>query len=232
VLVRNRSVPDIRDANHVAHVTAATTDEIDRLLARVEQEFAGIPHRMFNLDPDTPPPLEARLVLDGYERRDQLIMVLDGMLVGVPRSYDLEPIVDERGWAAYDALKQLDWMNLRQRLGLAPAGEVGRRIAQTNRWKSPPVHYWLAYLDGEPRGFCSAWEGLEGVGQVEDVFVHPDARHRGMATALIHACVRDCRQRGADAVIIVPDATDTPKQMYAALGFRPIALKREYWRAV
>src|SRR5215831_13398581 len=98
VLVRNRSVPDIRDANHMAHVTAATTDEIDRLLARVKQEFAGIPHRMFNLDPDTPPPLEARLVLDGYERRDQLIMVLDGMLVGVPRSYDLEPIVDERGW--------------------------------------------------------------------------------------------------------------------------------------
>ena len=36
--VRNRTYPLIYDANHVAAVSAATPDEIDRLLARVERE--------------------------------------------------------------------------------------------------------------------------------------------------------------------------------------------------
>lgn len=53
--IRNRTVSDIRDANHVAHVTASTPQEIDRLLARVEREFAGFPYRRFHLDFTTPP---------------------------------------------------------------------------------------------------------------------------------------------------------------------------------
>ena len=28
------------------------------------------------------------------------------------------------------------------------------------------------------------------------------------------------------------DVADTPKQMYEALGFRPVAVRREYWKAV
>lgn len=40
--VRNRSIPDVRDSNHVAHVTASTPEEIDRLLARAEREFADL----------------------------------------------------------------------------------------------------------------------------------------------------------------------------------------------
>ena len=66
--VRNREIPDIWDANHVAHVTAATTEEIDRLLARVEREFEGCNHRQFRVEFTTPPALEARLTLEGYER--------------------------------------------------------------------------------------------------------------------------------------------------------------------
>ena len=51
-------------------------------------------------------------------------------------------------------------------------------------------------------------------------------RHRGVATALIAHCVDDARAHGAGPVVIVSDPTDTPKHMYAALGFRPVALKR------
>ncbi len=35
--VRNREIADIWDANHLAHITASTPEEIDRLLERVEQ---------------------------------------------------------------------------------------------------------------------------------------------------------------------------------------------------
>ena len=63
--IRNRSVPEIRDANHVAHVAASTPEEIKRLLARVEREFQGFPYRRFDLDFTTPPGFEARLAFEG-----------------------------------------------------------------------------------------------------------------------------------------------------------------------
>jgi len=75
----------------------------------------------------------------------------------------------------------------------------------------------------------SVWQ-VNGLGQVEDVFVEPAYRHRGIATALIHHCVADCREQGAGAVVIVADACDTPQHMYAAIGFRPAATKRRYVR--
>ena len=75
---------------------------------------------------------------------------------------------------------------------------------------------------------ASAWDGVDGAGQVEDVFVEPEYRHRGLATALIHRGVADCRERGSSAVVIVADAGDTPQTMYAAMGFRHVATKRRY----
>ena len=69
---------------------------------------------------------------------------------------------------------------------------------------------------------------MDGVGAVEDLFTHPDFRHRGLATALIHHCVAEVRSEGAGPIVISADTTDTPKRMYAALGFRPVAVKRDY----
>ena len=88
----------------------------------------------------------------------------------------------------------------------------------------------MAYVDGQPRAYLASWEGLDGVGQVEDLFTHPEFRHRGLATALIHHCVADCRAHGAGPVVIVADTADTPKRMYAAMGFRPVATSRTYWK--
>jgi ribosomal protein S18 acetylase RimI-like enzyme len=104
---------------------------------------------------------------------------------------------------------------------------VGDRLALLARLKSPPDRKWLAYVDGAARGMSSVWD-VDGMGQVEDVFVEPAYRHRGIATALIHHCVADCRARGAGAVVIVADAADTPQTMYAAMGFHPVATKRRY----
>ena len=103
---------------------------------------------------------------------------------------------------------------------------MSEALAATQRLKSPPIRVFLAYIAGEPVGYFNAWEGIDGVGQVENLFVHPSYRHRGVATALIAHCVDDARAHGGGPVVIVSDPTDTPKQMYVALGFRPVALKR------
>jgi GNAT superfamily N-acetyltransferase len=230
VFVRNPALPDIHIANYVRSVTAASPDEIEALLGRAEREFAGCPHRCFEVDLDTPPPFEGRLVFEGYEARVFVLMVLEGGLHGQPRAADLRVVTDERGWAEADRLKKLDWAEARARLGRDLFPQVGERLALAARLKSPPDRKWLACVDGDARGMASAWSGTDGVGQVEDVFVEPAYRHRGLATALIDRCVADCRAGGAGPVVIVADAGDTPQTMYAAMGFRPVATKRRYVR--
>ena len=228
--VRNRDVPSIRDANHVAHITASTPAEIERLMARVEREFDGFPHRRYDLDSFTSPLVEARLVLDGYVATSAIVMVLESALGGDAKAFEIRPVDDDAARDAIGALFAKDWAEYRTRASLPEEAEVGRQMARTRLRKAPAVQYFLAYAEGEPRGYFSSWQGDDGVGQVEDLFVLAEWRHRGIATALLHHCVADCRAKGAGAVVIVADPTDTPMRMYAAMGWVPVGIKREYRR--
>ena len=229
VFVRNPALPDIHVANYCHSVRAATVAAADRLLTRADREFHDCPHRCFEIDPNTPSAFEECLVQHGYEAREFVLMVLEGPLRGRPTPVELELAASEESWAAADRLKRLDWAEARQKAGLAPLPRVGDRLALASRLKTPPDRKWLVHVDGAARGMSSTWQ-VDGLGQVEDVFVEPAYRHRGLATALIHHCVADCRAQGAGAVVIVADASDTPQHMYRAMGFRPVATKRRYVR--
>jgi len=230
VFVRNPELPGIHVANYGHSVTAASPAEIDGLLTVAEREFAHCPHRCFEVDSDTPPPFERRLVSDGYEAREFLLMVLEGELEGRPKDAELRLATDDQDWTAADRLKKLDWAEARAKLGRDPLPAVGESLARLARLKTPPDRKWLAYVDGQARGMASVWDGLDGVGYVEDVFVEPAYRHRGLATALMHRCAADARARGIGALTLVADAADTPQAMYAAMGFRHVATKRRYVR--
>ena len=226
--VRNREIADIWDANHLAHITASTPEEIDRLLERVEQEYAGFNHRQFRVDFRTPPALEARLTLEGYQRTEELVMLLEGELALTPKPHEIREVTDEAGWEAYTALHDTDWREYKDRIPGSFDEKTAEQTMRSRRSQSPPVRHWLACVEGEPRAYLSSWGGVDGVGSIEDMFTHPDFRHRGLATALIHHCVAEVRSEGAGPVVISADTKDTPKRMYAALGFRPVALKRDY----
>jgi GNAT superfamily N-acetyltransferase len=229
--VRDRRLPDIWEANRITAVTAASDEAIDRVLARAEREYADFGHRRFDVDFTTPPAFEARLALDGYRAREFLVMVLDGDWQGRAAAADVRPCAEASAWAAFDALKRDDWRESARRLGLQE-GSVGGQMVDGHRRRCPPARYWLAWSAGEPRGFLSSWEGTDGVGQVEDLYVHPDARGRGLAAALIRHGVEDCRRTGAGPIVIVADAADTPRLAYARMGFRPVAVTRAYLRPV
>ncbi|MDP2674409.1 MAG: GNAT family N-acetyltransferase [Dehalococcoidia bacterium] len=228
--IRNPSVPRIRDANQVVAVNASAPDEIEVLMARADREYAGCPHRQFRIDFAAPPEFEARLALEGYERKDTLVMLLEGETAGAPNPCDIRPVESEADWQAYSSLHEIDWREYADKIPGGADMAVAEQMVRTRRAKTPPVRYWLAWADGQPRAYLASWEGVDGVGQVEDLFTHPEFRHRGLATALIHHCVADCRAHGAGAVVIAADTADTPKNMYAALGFRPVAISRTYWR--
>ncbi len=233
--VRDRDLPRIYSANYVSSVTASTPAQIGRLLARVEEAFSHCNHRAFHTDFSTPPEFESRLLLDGYEASNSLVMLLEGNLAGTPPRGDIRPLEGDAGSDAFFALfalNALDWGERSARLGGGGDASVGVDLARVQARKSPPVRYWLAYVNDEARGYFNAWQGIGGVGQVENLFVHAEYRHRRLATALIHRCVADARAHGAGPVVIVADASDTPKQMYAAMGFRPVAVKRTYLKVV
>ena len=101
---------------------------------------------------------------------------------------------------------------------------------ENTRLKAPAVRSWLVWLDGGARAYLSSWPGENGVGMVEDLYTEQAYRHRGLATALLAHCVADARARGAGPVVIGADVNDTPKRMYAALGFRPLFVSRSYLR--
>jgi ribosomal protein S18 acetylase RimI-like enzyme len=229
--VRNRALPGIFDANFVFGMTASTDDEIEQLLSLVSSEYAHTAQITFRTDPFTPPTVEARLELEGFDRSDALILLLEGPPRRQAMRVDLRLVEDEVAWRAYAELKLMDWREYSRRSNedqedvAIPFG-----LASSSRLKCPPVQYVLAYADGRPVGHCNAWEGSDGIGQVEDLFVHPAYRRRGFATALLHECVTRARARGAGPVVIVVDPTNTAKDMYAALGWQPIALCRQYGR--
>ena len=228
--IRNASVPLIRDANQVISVGASSANEIDRLLARADREYTGSPHRQFRIDFTASPEFEARLVLEGYERKDTLVMLLEGDLIGAAKPHDIRPVESEADWQAYSSLHEIDWREYAEKIPGGADMAVAEQMMRCRRAKSPPVRYWLAWADGQPRAYLASWEGTDAVGQVEDLFTHPEFRHRGLATALIHHGVAEARKEGAGPVVIVADVADTPKQMYAAMGFRPVAVSRTYWK--
>jgi hypothetical protein len=111
--VRDPSLPRIYDANFVWRVRAATPIALEALLARVELEYAGVGHRAFRLDPGTPPAVAARLALEGYERSDSLVLLLEGEPAAVrgrdggpgearpgPPPCAIRPVETEADWGA------------------------------------------------------------------------------------------------------------------------------------
>jgi hypothetical protein len=44
-----------------------------------------------------------------------------------------------------------------------------------------------------------------------------------VATAVVTAAADGCRAKGADLVFLIADQDDWPKELYATLGFEPVA---------
>jgi GNAT superfamily N-acetyltransferase len=230
LFVRNLDCPTIYDANQVATVRGVETPgQIDDLLAEIHQVFLGSGHRKVRCDPLTPPAFEARLVAEGYTASSELQMLLEGELRTRPREARLRPAQTDEDWSTLERLTRLDHEEMcRRRKVPLYAERVTREMVATRRAKTPTLRFWLAREDGTDCAFLSAWPGIEGVGQVESLFTHPEFRGRGLATALIACCVEDARERGAGPILIGAEPEDTPKAMYAALGFRPTLMVREY----
>jgi GNAT superfamily N-acetyltransferase len=224
-VVREPRAPRIYDANHVQAVSAGSEEAVEAALAFVEEGLGELGHRHVLVEPATPPTFVARLALEGYVGKPTLQMLLEGALAGpAPPAVDLRPAESEEDWRAFRALLREDQLEDCARQGRPPYDEVVTDEMVLTKRAKPGLRFWLARVDDLDAGFFSAWPGEDGVGMVEDLFTLPRFRRRGVARALLHRAVADARERGAREVLIGADPADTPKALYARLGFRPACL--------
>jgi GNAT superfamily N-acetyltransferase len=83
---------------------------------------------------------------------------------------------------------------------------------------------FIARVDGKAVGFATLdwkWSSLKGakIGYLEDLFVDPDARGKGIADALIEICAGRCRELGMPAMSwqTAPD-NHRAQQVYNRIG--------------
>lgn len=227
--VRNIACPSLRDANCVVSGDVGS-GESSTLLEQVERYYAGLPYRTFNFVWQAPG-LEAHLVMAGYGATPSMVMTLQGPVLRANTGHRVWLADGSADWEAYQRLLCADWRDTMPDAATTVADELAQQAAlQTAAELSGGAALLLAELDGEASGMCSAWVGPNGVGIVEDVFVATSARRRGLATALMHGAVDWCHAHGAAVVALTADPSDTPKQMYASLGFRAVSVWRSYWR--
>jgi GNAT superfamily N-acetyltransferase len=225
--VTNTELSLVYEANLVCAIRAETDAEIDDVLGHAEHVFAGSGHRRFQCDPLTPPAFEARLALEGYQSDATLQLLLAGDLRAAPRPIEIRLAETDADWEAIERLSRVDHLEEAQKFDReAYKVETTRQLTESKRSKCPPVRFWIARENGVDCAFFASAPAVDGVGLVEDLFTQPDFRHRGIATALIAHAVADTRARGAGSVVIGAEADDTPKHMYAALGFRPLCITR------
>lgn len=229
--VRNPRTPRRYDSNVVGLVRAEADDDIEALLDDIEQMYNTFDHRMVNADALTPRAFETRLAMeDGYRVEMYIVQVLEGDLNASPRDVEIREVLTEDDWSAYRDLDEIWWRESGQSEVLYGPYDRGLHdeMMKSKRAKNPMARSWFAIADGAPRAFLSSWPGDNGVGIVEDLFAHPDYRRHGLGTALLAHCVADARERGAGPVLITSNHDDTPKHMYAAMGFRPLYVQRTW----
>jgi GNAT superfamily N-acetyltransferase len=229
--VRNRMTPRRYDANMTGLVRAEAARDIDAVFREMERAFEGLGHRMVVTDGLTPRAFETRLAMEDGYRTDQFVAhVLEGDLKAPVGDAEIVEVVSEADWEEYRTLDEMWWRETSEaETQLGPYDrELHDEMLVSKRIKHPMVRSWFAIEGGEPRGFFSSWPGENGLGMVEDLFVHPQSRHRGLATALLAHCVTDARERGAGPVLITSNLGDTPKHMYAAMGFLPVYVMRTW----
>jgi GNAT superfamily N-acetyltransferase len=228
-IVRDPTHPDVWDANHISGVRVSTTAEIDQVLQRANETFAHCHHRLFVVDPLTPSAFVARLALDNYHELAAMIqLVLEGSLQMKPRDIDLRPVTTEANLQSLHTLVRHDHTEGARTGGRTISTEVTQGIVASYRKKWPAYQFFLTREDGVECAYGAGVLCANGMGMVEDLFTLPDFRKRGIATAIIDRAISHVRNQGAEQILIGVLATETPKLLYAALGFVPVCVTREY----
>lgn len=224
-VIRQDACPLIYDANHL-EVDFEIPLDLDAIFGFFEEKMGDRDYRQVFTTPFEEPSLAARLSLEGYVPDPTIQSLLTGALQGPPPlEFDIRPVASAADWEQLDRLVRADHVERNVRLKQEVLTEVVTAQMQALRRRfADVVQFFHVWDEGEPVAFFSSWPGIDGVGMVEDLFTLESHRGRGLARALIHHCVAFARAKGAQDILIGAVADDTPRHIYAAMGFTPTCL--------
>lgn len=183
--------------------------------------------RVVQVDALTEPQVEAALAAAGF-RAETLLIEMLGEDVASPLpvpAIELVPVGDAE-WARLAALVEADHRE-GKRTGDYDAA-VAAGLSDGMRRRLGPCGYWLLTGDGGDLGYGMTAVCPNGLGLIENLFTLSEHRDRGLMSGFIVEAARRLRAAGCDAVFLDAHAHDTPKLLYARLGFRPVAVARTW----
>lgn len=218
--------PKTWDANWVQAGPGATPDAVFAAFER--DRSAG--SQVVVVDALTSPAVEAALALAGFRPEVTVIeMVASGPIVAAHPlpAIEIEP-VDDANWTTFEHLVDID-----QREGKR-TGEhesaVATGLIDSMRRRRATCDYWLLREGDAVAGYGMTAICPGGLGLIESLFTLPERRGRGLMSAFIGQAADRLRAAGCDAVFLDAHAHDTPKRLYARLGFAPVAVTRTWVR--
>ena len=218
-VVTEARFPAIWDINYARVDEAAPTltlrEVADALLPALAEVGTDMFHVLF-FQPEETTGLLVELSTLGHTLSWDLVMDLTDEPTIQPADVGVEPL------AAGEEL----WTRVQDSLALfgndATVSEQLRRIEEETF--STEHKRWLGVRDGNGTIVAlAALVQLEGVGYLDNVATFPEARGRGMASAIVSHAIELARDSGAEHVGLFTDPDALPVvRMYERLGFREV----------
>ncbi len=226
VVVLTADYPASHEHNKALLTAAADPAQVLRAVEDVSIA-AGLEHvRIDVLAPALAGPLAAAALSAGYQRGEELLMVLPADAAARLAAQPPDPRVAEVPWQQVRAFVEAAW---RAELPEAPPAVVEQLVDRRQATaRAVRLVHFAATVDGladEPVAAATdlflSEDGDGVVAQVENVQTAEQARGRGLARALVTAAVAHALGQGANCVFLVADAEDWPREFYGRLGFVP-----------
>jgi GNAT superfamily N-acetyltransferase len=109
--------------------------------------------------------------------------------------------------------------------------QIGRQLATRDALIGTvvDVRRLAILIDGEVAARCQIHSG-GGVAQIENLYITPAHRGRGLSRVLAESAVYEARAAGAELLFGIADAADWPQAFYRRLGFTDAGLLPRFLR--
>jgi GNAT superfamily N-acetyltransferase len=219
--IYHSAIPRVPHLNTV-HVEADLP--ADAVEALAEELQAGLPQRRVVVDDE---PVGERLTPDltarGWTAERLMLLGRDGALPPP----DTPPLAEEVPYGHVRGLRE-QWIRSEP---WATDDELIAQALEADRalFSGTPTRAFAAFEHGRPVSYALLLDGGRD-GMLEDVYTIPEARGRGLASAVIAAVLHAARAERHELVFVPTDADGRARALYERLGFEPLAIQHRFMR--
>ena len=220
VVVRTPANPTYFWGNFVLFADPVGPGEIAERLALFAAEHPGAAHVSWGIDTvDGTAGAEDELVEAGFHvGRDTVLTATALRPPARPVDAELRQLTGDTDWAQALALHTA-CIDPAEEEHVTPEFLAGRIAAARALCEHGHATWLGAFVDGRLLSSLGVVSDRAGLARFQAVETHPEARRRGLASALVHRAGATALARGATTLVIVADPDYHAIGIYRALGF-------------